>query len=107
MRPRRPARTFHGLASCASHREHFASILTATWRPLLGSRPSRPLGLKDRLGLGALDQADHTAAGSPKWGILGLGTWPSAPGSYCRSGSSCPGASLRPAVARSARPTWA
>jgi hypothetical protein len=80
---------------------------TATWRPLLGIRPSRPLGLKDRLGLGALDQADHMAvriaeAGNPwAWG------WPSAPGSYCGSGSSCPGASLRPAGARSARPTWA
>lgn len=80
MGPRRPARTFHALLSCAGHRGQSASILTSTPRPPPGIRPSRPQGLEDRLGLGALDQADHTALriaepGNPWASGRSIGSW--------------------------------
>lgn len=54
--------------------------LMAAWGPRPGIRPSRPPGLKGRLGLGALDQAEHMALRISEAGNLGLGGCPSVLG---------------------------
>src|SRR5690242_20662888 len=78
MRPRRRARMFHALASCADHRGHCAPLLRAIWGALAG-----PPGRQDwRTGLAEALSARPTtsASGLAKRGILGLGGYPSALG---------------------------